>query len=219
MHTRSQYSQLKMPGGGCSVTSRQFSSSLLSPQSFCWLQISEPRYKHLPLAQVNLHSVKAFVAWKPASCILLFQRSLRFPSQPVLTGDNCWACCCQVTSILALQSPFLFPFLYLAPSSSHLFPGLLMCRQKGSALNLSRSVGQSHQPASQRICAMMNVKMKQIACQDLLSLLQLSSNPAFIQHHFFRSRPMVMFNCLSSLVFLSPQARSLSRSVLERSLV
>lgn len=56
MHTRSQYSQLKMPGGGCSVTSRQFSSSLLSPQSFCWLQISEPRYKHLPLAQVNLHS-------------------------------------------------------------------------------------------------------------------------------------------------------------------
>lgn len=56
MLTRSQYSQLKMPGGGCSVTSRQFSSSLLSPQSFCWLQISEPRYKHLPLAQVNLHS-------------------------------------------------------------------------------------------------------------------------------------------------------------------
>lgn len=56
MHTKSQYLQLKMPGGGCSVTSRQFSSSLLSPQSFCWLQINEPRYKHLPLAQVNLHS-------------------------------------------------------------------------------------------------------------------------------------------------------------------
>lgn len=56
MHTKSHYLQLKMPGGGCSVTSRQFSSSLLSPQSFCWLQINEPRYKHLPLAQVNLHS-------------------------------------------------------------------------------------------------------------------------------------------------------------------
>lgn len=51
--------QLKMPGGGCSVTRRQFSSSLLSPQSFCWLQTSEPRYKHLPLVQVNLHSEKA----------------------------------------------------------------------------------------------------------------------------------------------------------------
>lgn len=50
--------QLKMPGGGCSVTRRQFSSSLLSPQSFCWLQTSEPRYKHLPLVQVNLHSEK-----------------------------------------------------------------------------------------------------------------------------------------------------------------
>lgn len=47
-----------MPGGGCSVTRRQFSSSLLSPQSFCWLQTSEPRYKHLPLVQVNLHSEK-----------------------------------------------------------------------------------------------------------------------------------------------------------------
>lgn len=51
--------QLKMPGGGCSVTRRQFSSSLLSPQSFCWLQTREPRYKHLPLVQVNLHSGKA----------------------------------------------------------------------------------------------------------------------------------------------------------------
>lgn len=50
--------QLKMPGGGCSVTRRQFSSSLLSPQSFCWLQTNEPRYKHLPLVQVNLHSEK-----------------------------------------------------------------------------------------------------------------------------------------------------------------
>lgn len=153
--------------------------------------------------------VKAFVAWKPASCILLFQRSLRFPSQPVLIGDNCWACCCQVTSILTRQSPFLFPFLYLAPSSSHLFPGLSMCKQKGSALKLRRSVGQSHQPASQRICAMMNVKMKQIACQGFPSLLQLSSNPLFIQHHFSRSQPMMMFNCLSFLVFLSPQARLL----------
>ncbi|OCT76610.1 hypothetical protein XELAEV_18031814mg, partial [Xenopus laevis] len=36
---------------GCSVTRGQFSSSLLSPQSFSWLQIREPRYKHLPLVQ------------------------------------------------------------------------------------------------------------------------------------------------------------------------
>jgi len=33
---------------------------------------------------------------------------------------------------------------------------------------------------------MMNVEMKQIACQDFISLLQLSSNPLFIQHHFFQ---------------------------------
>lgn len=89
------------------------------------------------------------------------------------------------------------------------FPGFSMCKQKGSALFLSRSVGQSHQPASQRICAMMNVKTKQIACQEFPSLLQLSSNPVFIQHHFFRSWSMMTFNCLSSLVFLSPQASSL----------
>lgn len=51
------HSQLKMPGGGCWVTTGQFSSSLLSPQLFSWLQISEPRRKQFPLVQWNLHSV------------------------------------------------------------------------------------------------------------------------------------------------------------------
>lgn len=50
------HSQLKMPGGGCWVTTGQFSSSLLSPQLFSWLQISEPRRKQFPLVQWNLHS-------------------------------------------------------------------------------------------------------------------------------------------------------------------
>lgn len=53
-----QHSQLKMPGGGCWVTTGQFSSSLLSPQLFSWLQISEPRRKQFPLVQWNLHSVR-----------------------------------------------------------------------------------------------------------------------------------------------------------------
>lgn len=66
-----QHSQLKMPGGGCWVTTGQFSSSLLSPQLFSWLQISEPRRKQFPLVQWNLHSLKAFVAGKSVSCILL----------------------------------------------------------------------------------------------------------------------------------------------------
>ena len=51
-----QYSQLKMPGGGCWVTTGQFSSSLLSPQLLSWLQISEPRRRQLPLLHWNLHS-------------------------------------------------------------------------------------------------------------------------------------------------------------------
>lgn len=61
METQSilQHSQLKMPGGGCWVTTGQFSSSLLSPQLFSWLQISEPRRKQFPLVQWNLHSVPA----------------------------------------------------------------------------------------------------------------------------------------------------------------
>lgn len=54
-----QYSQLKMPGGGCWVTTGQFSSSLLSPQLFSWLQISEPRRKQFPLVQWNLHSAQS----------------------------------------------------------------------------------------------------------------------------------------------------------------
>lgn len=66
-----QHSQLKMPGGGCWVTTGQFSSSLLSPQLFSWLQISEPRRKQFPLVQWNLHSLKAFVAGTSVSCILL----------------------------------------------------------------------------------------------------------------------------------------------------
>lgn len=75
--------QLKMPGGGCSVTRRQFSSSLLSPQSFCWLQTREPRYKHCPLVQVNLHSEKA--------------------------QHKAWSCQCQPE---APQLPLLLPRLY-----------------------------------------------------------------------------------------------------------
>ncbi|MEQ2182351.1 hypothetical protein GOODEAATRI_021436 [Goodea atripinnis] len=53
-----QHLQLKIPGGGCWVTTGQFSSSLLSPQLFSWLQISEPRRKQFPLVQWNLHSAQ-----------------------------------------------------------------------------------------------------------------------------------------------------------------
>lgn len=65
-----RYSQLKMPGGGCWVTTGQFSSSLLSPQLFSWLQISEPRRKQFPLVQWNLHSAQAEEArvWEKTRC-------------------------------------------------------------------------------------------------------------------------------------------------------
>lgn len=64
------YSQLKMPGGGCWVTTGQFSSSLLSPQLFSWLQISEPRRKQFPLVQWNLHSAQSEEArvWEKTCC-------------------------------------------------------------------------------------------------------------------------------------------------------
>lgn len=41
------------------MTTGQFSSSLLSPQLFSWLQISEPRRKQFPLVQWNLHSAQS----------------------------------------------------------------------------------------------------------------------------------------------------------------
>lgn len=50
---------------------------------------------------------------------------------------------------------------------------------------------------------MADVEMKKIICQDSNSLLQLSSNPLFLQHHFFRSQPTMVINCLSSLVLPS----------------
>lgn len=104
--------QLKMPGGGCSVTRRQFSSSLLSPQSFCWLQTSEPRYKHLPLVQVNLHSEKARnKAWgsqrllgtqkqllsPPPTCRVQAMRLSREPRELNSEGPSGWGWSCFAT--------------------------------------------------------------------------------------------------------------------------
>lgn len=151
--------QLKMPGGGCSVTRRQFSSSLLSPQSFCWLQTNEPRYKHLPLVQVNLHSVKAFVAWKPASCILLPRQACAPTLKLSCQEETTWTRP-QVTSILACRSPSLCPVQLLVASDAH-----LPCSQTlraGSTWDGTQSHNvhtwgtQSRQPSSQRVEAMVS---------------------------------------------------------------
>jgi len=56
-NVREMDSQLKMADAGCWVEMGQCSSSLLSPQWLNWSQTCEPRFRHLPLAHWNLHSM------------------------------------------------------------------------------------------------------------------------------------------------------------------
>lgn len=103
--------------------------------------------------------VKAFVAWKPASCILLPRQACAPTLKLSCQEETTWTRP-QVTSILACRSPSLCPVQLLVASDAH-----LPCSQTlraGSTWDGTQSHNvhtwgtQSRQPSSQRVEAMVS---------------------------------------------------------------